>query len=177
MRKMIFENGFKLWLSENDIYDWTHRPNDSWPCSTLSGHRLFVEYDSNGLCDLTIDGEYADGEYGLYRDQWIDGHELSSIVADHIGPYLPPGHPCWFVAVGQFESGDTVSFMTPDGHEIVTARVYHSQVKYLFGKYKIKYTYDDAYREYTLDKPDDVRKFGKLSRHKDWIESDIKECV
>ena len=94
MRLQIFDSGFNLWLSARDTYDWAHRPNCSWPCSQTSDNRLFVQFDRNGLCDLTMNGKDAD----------MDGTELSAIVADHLRDRLPKEHPCYFVAVGQFES-------------------------------------------------------------------------
>lgn len=61
-----------IWLSARDTYEWAHRTGASWPCSTLSGHRVFAAFDSNGLCDLTIDGKDGD----------CDAHELSAIISD-----------------------------------------------------------------------------------------------
>lgn len=99
MRTLIHDNGFTLWLSANDTYDWAHRVNDSWPCSTLSNHRLTASFDSNGLYDLTIDGKCLSGE-GYCE---VDAHELSAIVADLMKKKLPTTHPCYDVAVGQFQ--------------------------------------------------------------------------
>lgn len=93
MKLQIFDSGFNLWLSANDTSDWADRPGECWPCSELSGHGLFVQFDSNGLCDLSIDGNDGD----------CDNTELSAIVADHLDR-LPESHPCYFVAVGQFKS-------------------------------------------------------------------------
>lgn len=84
MRTQIFPSGFNLWLSANDTYNWAHRTGASWPCSTLSGCRLFVQYDTNGLVDLTIDGKDGD----------CDGNELNAIVSDFMRPKLPKEHPC-----------------------------------------------------------------------------------
>lgn len=87
-------NGFTLKLSARDTYDWTWKPGAHWPCSTLANKRLVACFDTNGLCDLTVNGCYPSDE--------IDGHELSAIVADHAALKLDRDHPCWFVAVGQF---------------------------------------------------------------------------
>lgn len=92
MRTQIWESGFNLWLSANDTYNWANRPGESWPCSELSDKRLFVQFDRNGLCDLTIDGKDGD----------CDCTELSAIVADFMRDKLPKDHACRFVAVDQF---------------------------------------------------------------------------
>jgi hypothetical protein len=84
MRTQIFDSGAKLWLSANDTYCWAHRPGACWPCSELSGNRLFVEYDRGGLVDLTINGRIGD----------CPAHELTAIVSDHLRGKLPVGHPC-----------------------------------------------------------------------------------
>ena len=96
MRLQVFDSGFNLWLSARDTYDWAHRAGASWPCSTLSDKRLFVQFDSNGLLDLSING----------RDGDCDGHELSAMVCDHVADKLPKDNPAWGVAVGQFVGGD-----------------------------------------------------------------------
>ena len=49
----------KIWLSENDTYRFAigSYGTGRWPCSVLSGRRLFVEFASNGdLIDLALDG-------------------------------------------------------------------------------------------------------------------------
>lgn len=80
--------GYQLWLSANDTYNWAHRPNKSWPCSTLSNHRCYIAVDSNGLVDLTVDGQYP-----VKID--IDGNELSAIVSDHLPKELRHLWPIW----------------------------------------------------------------------------------
>ena len=87
-------NGFCLWLSARDTADWARKPGAAWPCSWLSGRRLFVAFDSGGLVDLQVDGGKGD------QDCPVD--ELNAIVADFAGKRLGEGHPCHFVAVGQF---------------------------------------------------------------------------
>ena len=86
MRIRKDKNGYVLWLPARDTYDWAHRPDASWPCSTLSGNRVMVVVDSNGLCDLTSNGHGADD---------IDGHELEAIVADHLPADLRRLWPVW----------------------------------------------------------------------------------
>lgn len=78
MKKQITNSIVKLWLSSNDTYLWANR---CWPCSQLSGKRLFIEYDSNGLLDITVNGKPpAD----------VDTNELNAIVADHVLVYEYP---------------------------------------------------------------------------------------
>lgn len=93
MRANIYDNGFALWLDRRDTYAWANRPGSAWPCSELSGHRVWVEFDRNGLVDFTVDG----------RQSEVSANELSAIVADHICRRIGPDHPAYFVAVGQFE--------------------------------------------------------------------------
>jgi hypothetical protein len=51
----------KLWLSASDTEAWATRPHASWPCSSISGHRLFAEFAPNGdLVDLALDSRSAD---------------------------------------------------------------------------------------------------------------------
>ena len=76
MRIMRNAGGVKLWLSARDTYDWANRPGKQWPCSELSGRRLFAEFDSRGdLVDMAINGRSAD----------CSADEFNAIVADHIG--------------------------------------------------------------------------------------------
>jgi hypothetical protein len=84
VRILITENGVQLWLSANDTYNWATRPRDSWPCSKLTGKRLFAEFDKGGLIDLAINGRLGD----------CPAHELTAIVSDHMRGKLPVGHPC-----------------------------------------------------------------------------------
>ena len=94
MRTLIHPQGFTVWLSARDTYDWAHKPGASWPCSTLSDKRLVAVFDSNGLCDLAVDGR--DAAYDIVA------HEVSAMIADHMRDKLPADHACYFVAVGQF---------------------------------------------------------------------------
>jgi hypothetical protein len=94
MKTQINPRSVKLWLSSADTYRWAHKSGASWPCSQVSGRRLFAEFDSNGLLDLSIDGGRG--------DQDCDGNELSTICADHLRAKLPKGHPAFAVAVAQF---------------------------------------------------------------------------
>jgi hypothetical protein len=90
---MIFDSGVKLWLSSNDTYRWATRPNASWPCSQLSGNRLFAEFDKGGLVDMSVNGKSLD----------VDANEFNAITSDFLATKLPADHACYFVAVGQFQ--------------------------------------------------------------------------
>ena len=91
----ITENGVNVWLSANDTHAWAHRSGASWPCSQLSGRRVFAGFDSNGLCDVAIDGGRG--------DQDCDSAEFNACVADHLAGKLPVDHRCYDVVVGQFQ--------------------------------------------------------------------------
>jgi hypothetical protein len=93
MRIQINETSVSLWISARETEDWATRPSASWPCSQLRGRRLFAGFDRNGLCDLAIDGK---------SDVDIDGNELTAICADFLRANLSENHPCFDVAVGQF---------------------------------------------------------------------------
>ncbi len=94
MKTTINPISVKLWLSARDTYDWANRTAARWPCSQLERKRLFVEFDTNGLCDLAIDGKSQD----------CDANELNAIVVDHLDGKLPESHPCYFVVIGQFRA-------------------------------------------------------------------------
>lgn len=94
MRKRITATSVKLWLSPNDTYYWAHGPK-IWPCSRLSNKRVFVEYDSNGLCDLSIDGKSG---YNYHTDI----NELNAMVADFLKNVLSADHKLHNIIIGQF---------------------------------------------------------------------------
>jgi len=94
MRVQINDTSVNVWLSANNTYDWAHKPGASWPCSQLSGRRVFAGFDSNGLCDLAIDGGRG--------EQNCDASEFNACLADHLAGKLPTDHPCYDVVVGQF---------------------------------------------------------------------------
>jgi hypothetical protein len=82
MRVQRHASATKLWLSANDTYNWANRDGNAWPCSFLSGRRLFAEFASNGdLVDLSIDGGHG--------DQDCPSNELDAIVADYLGSAHP----------------------------------------------------------------------------------------
>lgn len=87
MRLKRLGNGYALNASARDTEEWATRLGDVWPCSTLRGHRLWVDVDENGLVDFTIDGK---------GPGWIDGHELEAFVSDAIqGTNCAEFWPLW----------------------------------------------------------------------------------
>jgi len=85
MRIKENSEGYNMWLSAKDTYDWAHRPGKCWLCSRCSGHSLFVGVDSNGLYDFTIDGKQGD----------VDGTELDAIISDFLPPKFRHMYPTW----------------------------------------------------------------------------------
>jgi len=77
MRKVVTEYGaVKLWLSRQDTYEWAHRPGNAWPCSQLSGNRLWAEFDRNGdLVEYAINGQH---------DVHLDACEFNAITEDFL---------------------------------------------------------------------------------------------
>jgi len=75
MRIKEIAQGRIIWASANNTYDWAHRYRSSWPCSTLSNKRLFIEQDQNGdLVDLVINNGKGNQE--------LDVHELNAFIED-----------------------------------------------------------------------------------------------
>ena len=71
------DSGYTMWLSKNDTYYWAdgQTTGDRWPCSTVCNKSIRVDVDSNGLCDIAVNGKMGDD---------IDGVELDAIVSDHL---------------------------------------------------------------------------------------------
>jgi hypothetical protein len=90
MRLIRGTNGYTLWLSANDTNAWASKPGAAWPCSDLSGRRVVVTVDSNGLCGLVIDGKH---DYDYDCDS--DSAELCAIVSDHLPKALRALWPVW----------------------------------------------------------------------------------
>lgn len=103
MKTKIGNYYVKIWLSGNETHAWANRAGSHWPCSQLSGKRLFAEFDRNGLCDLAIDGK---------MDDCCDSNELNAIVCDHLKNSRKVkalkrsldvrANDLYFVVVGQF---------------------------------------------------------------------------
>ena len=94
MKVVVTENHVTLCVSGNDTRMWAMRPNNVWPCSTLSGKGFTAEFDFNGLLDLSLIPSTTTDD--------IDGNELSAICCDLLKNRLPSSHPAYPVAVGQF---------------------------------------------------------------------------
>ncbi len=109
MRTRIDENAVTIWLSAQETGDWARRPGAAWPYSHLADRRLMASYDTNGLCDLTVNGIGFAGTfldrhyYSIDTPRDLSAAELNACVADHLRDVLPAEHPCYHVAVGQFE--------------------------------------------------------------------------
>lgn len=96
MRVLDNGNSVTLWASARDTYDWAHKPGAAWPCSTLSGRRFVAVFDSNGLCDLSLDGGRG--------EQDCDSWELSAMCADFLRGRIGADHPCADVVLGAPEA-------------------------------------------------------------------------
>jgi len=74
----------QIWASNQDTERWANRDGSAWPCSTIRGHRVFAEFDTNDdLIDLRIDGGDSNPETGLYNHNlFIDGNELMAFLSD-----------------------------------------------------------------------------------------------
>ena len=86
MRAKEHIGGYNIWLSASDTRKWANKIGSKWPCSTLSGKRLFAGIDSNGLVDFTVNGKDA---------QNIDGIELEACIGDYLPDNLKQFWPCW----------------------------------------------------------------------------------
>ena len=82
MRIKATNGGYKLWLSGQDTSNFARQ----WPCSTLGGEAVFIEVDSNGLCDARVTNVKTDD---------IDGRELEAIVGDMLPPAYREYWPVW----------------------------------------------------------------------------------
>ena len=78
-------SGYTLRLSAQETWDWAI--GHGWPGSMLSGRRVRLEVDSNGLCDLAIDGGRG--------DQDCPSEELNALVSDHLPAAFRHLWPCW----------------------------------------------------------------------------------
>ncbi len=94
MKVQISTDKVKLWLSANDTRKWANRPGATWPCSRLSGKKLFAEFDTNGLLDYLVNGRF---------DREVLANEFNAITSDFLKLKLPEDHPCYFVVVGQHQ--------------------------------------------------------------------------
>ena len=79
--------GYVMHLSAHDTYYWANLRPHRWPCSTLADKSCRVDVDSNGLCDLLVNGRPPADD--------IDGTELDAIVSAHLPARLRHLWPCW----------------------------------------------------------------------------------
>jgi hypothetical protein len=76
------QNGYSMSLGRNETARWALKPNAVWPCSELAGRSVYVEIDSNGLCDV--------------RPSDINAStELEAIIGDHLPTDLRKYWPTW----------------------------------------------------------------------------------
>lgn len=85
------------WLvihAHDEIYGFSDEPDEILLTKWLQFNQSHIraEFDSNGLCDLAINGRTVD----------CDATELSAIARDSLKSRLPKDHSCYAVAVGQF---------------------------------------------------------------------------
>ena len=67
-------------LNSTQTYYWAHDPTKSWPCSKISGKKLFVELDDNGdLLDYSIDNKTMPD---------LEVAELNAIIDDYKAGYF-----------------------------------------------------------------------------------------
>jgi len=78
MRVKRYGKTVKIWASVNDTYRWAHRSGESWPCSRLSGNRVFIELDNGDLVDLALNGEIPED---------LDATELNAFIEDTLRDY------------------------------------------------------------------------------------------
>ena len=97
MRIQIKENSIKLWLSEDNTTEWVHKSKaqGKWFDSVLLSKRLFAEFNSKGLCRLTINGRFV-SLTGKISD------EAKAMTSDWLQVHLSKDHPLYFITVGQF---------------------------------------------------------------------------
>ena len=99
MRHNSSKFGYTLWLSAEDTRAWACKPGAAWPGSTLSGKRIVVEVDRNGLVGLTVNGRTpTDPDIG-------SGGELEAIVSDSL-----PGECLVFWPVWKFSAPPAVPY-------------------------------------------------------------------
>ena len=67
--------GVMIKASARDTWNWAHRPGASWPCSSLSGHKIMVELEKNGdLIDFTGPEDCDAHELRAFTDDALESH-------------------------------------------------------------------------------------------------------
>lgn len=77
----------KLWLSANDTYNWAHRHNAKWSCSTLANKRVYAEFDDGDLVKICINGK---------TDSDCDVFEFNAMIADLTEIQLDKQFGAWY---------------------------------------------------------------------------------
>ena len=80
MRIKREEGCVKVWASASDTFEWAHRPMNAWPCSQLSGKRLFAEFWDGDLVDYTVNGKSGID---------LDATEFNAFIEDALGSVNP----------------------------------------------------------------------------------------
>ena len=88
MRIKRLGNTVQIWLSATDTHHWATRPGESWPCSTLSGKRLYAEFFRGDLVGYTVNGRYGVN---------LDNTEFNAIIEDTLNDKI------WEDYEGDFE--------------------------------------------------------------------------
>lgn len=86
MRIKEVDNGYYMYLTGHDTYNWAHREGLNWPGSVLSSRSLFVLVSKNGLLDITQNGRDAID---------IPHNELIACISDHLPKKLQRFWPVW----------------------------------------------------------------------------------
>ena len=89
MKSIFTSHGTNLWISARETTIWATRPGMTWPCSTLAGHSLRVEFNRHGdIMDLAVDGSSVSK---IARN--VPSDELDAITSDHLEKVHGPLHP------------------------------------------------------------------------------------
>ena len=80
-RVTVYDDSVTVQLSAADTFRWANRPGASWPCSTLSLHAVWAQFDRGGLIDVRAPKD-------------MDGAEFDAIMQDATRGRIPSGHPC-----------------------------------------------------------------------------------
>lgn len=71
-----------LWASRRDTEEWANRPGKKWPCSTLSGNRLYAEFYDGDLVQVLLNGHMGEHDN-------LDVHEFNAFIEDAFGTVNP----------------------------------------------------------------------------------------
>jgi hypothetical protein len=100
MKLTVYSHAIDITIEKEETAAWSSRPGHAWPASSISGKKVYAEFDRNGLSMIEINGkELSCGS--TINDP--DVHEFNSLIADVLKGMLSPLHECYRVAVGQFD--------------------------------------------------------------------------